>query len=286
MRAADFSRVANDERRAQDNDQQAWVDRDFSSFVRGEAFMATFARPDADYGGALINPASNPWTTLAGRLTLAVALGLGLLVACVGAIAFSVLSNSEEREFISRSLATTQAIRGFSDATADHEVLRSTLSGLVSAGHVMDAQLLPVEDRASSAVEMGDGTDGAFRAVTVTIGGDGGLLVLDFDEAPTRARIESIREAVVLGALFFLLAGVTASAWLGGSLGRSLGRITGLARRLARSETTLREAGTSSIAELRELESALYEMHAEVEEARYFIRAERSGRPVIGSLDA
>ncbi|HSJ78027.1 MAG TPA: diguanylate cyclase, partial [Erythrobacter sp.] len=242
------------------------VDRSFHP-VCGNAFVGSPVCADPDLGNVVIRASTNPLATLAGRLTVAVAVGLGLLIACVGAIFVDVFSDGEQREFISRSLSTTLSIRSIADTTADREVLRSALTRLVSEGHVMDAQLLPLDHRASSATEMGEGVGGGFRAVVVTEGGGGGLLVLDFDEAPTRARIQDITDAATVGALILLLAGVAAAAWLGGSLGRTLGRVAGLARRLARSETTLREAGMSSIAEFKELESALYEMRAEVEEA-------------------
>ncbi|MBA2239119.1 MAG: EAL domain-containing protein [Lysobacter sp.] len=200
-------------------------------------------------------------------MTLTVALGLGVLVAVLGMLAVGLLSDRQERDFIEGSLATTQAIKTLADANADPDTLRALLSRLVSTGQVMQAQLLPLEHSASSASAMGQGSAGGFRTVAVTAGGGGGLLVLDFDESAAHARIESGREAVVLGALFLLLAGMAAAAWVGVAFGRSLGGIAEFARRLARNESAQRAPDSSSIAEMRELESALYAMRAEVEEA-------------------
>ncbi|MDQ3287572.1 MAG: EAL domain-containing protein [Pseudomonadota bacterium] len=209
---------------------------------------------------------TSPWSTLAGRLILTVAAGLGVLVTVLGAVAIGLLSERQERDFVEGSLATAQAIQTLADATADPDDLRDTLSRLESTGQVVDAQLLPLDHSASPASGIGQGGASGFRTVAVTSGGGGGLLVFDFDESTAMERIAATREAVVLGALFLLLAGVATAGWVGVRFGRSLGGIAEFARRLARNEAAQRAPDSSSIAEMRELEAALYAMRAEVEE--------------------
>ena len=215
----------------------------------------------------LKTPGVNPLATLVGRLTLGVTVGMGLLVAVVAALAIHVLSDLQEDDLVSRSQATTRSIQSFADATADAGDLQSLLSQLVTEGHVVRAGLLPPGHTEPPDPGMGRGGDTVFHTTAVTTGGNGGVLVLGFDEVPTAARIASIRLAVMLGALFVLLACIGASAWFSIALSRSLRSVAELARRLARNEDTKIEVGSNWIGEIRALESALHGMRGEVEQA-------------------
>ena len=211
--------------------------------------------------------AVNPLTSLVGRLALGVALGLGLLVACVGALALHVLADRDREQFIAQSLATTQAVGMIADATSDSVALRSLLSRLVSEGHVAGAEVLAAGTLVSPESGMGQGADTRFRTMVATTAGEGGVLVLEFDEAPTAGRIAALRRAVILAASVVLLVGVAASAWFASALSGSLRGVAELARRLARNEVTAGHSGSNWIGEIRALEIALYEMRGEVEHA-------------------
>jgi len=211
--------------------------------------------------------AVNPLTSLVGRVALGVALGLGLLVACVGALALHVLADRDREQFIAQSLATTRAVGMFADATSDSVALRSLLSRLVSEGQVAGAEVLAAGTLVSSESGMGLGADTRFRTMVATTAGEGGVLVLEFDEAPTVGRIAALRRAVILAASVVLLLGVAASAWFASALSGSLRGVAELARRLARNEVTAGNWGSNWIGEIRALEIALYEMRGEVEHA-------------------
>ena len=217
--------------------------------------------------GPLKVSAVNPLTSLVGRLALGVALCLGLLVACVGVVTLHVLSDHERQEFVAQSLATTQAVRIFADATSDSAALRSLLARMVSEGQVVRAELLPAGDLAVQEAGMGQGSDAVFRTVVVTTAGDGGVLALEFDEVPAAERIATLRRAIMVVALLVLLVGVAASAWFASALSGSLRGVAELARRLARNEAIENDAGSNWIGEIRALEVALYEMRGEVEHA-------------------
>lgn len=207
--------------------------------------------------------------SLFGRLSLGLVVIQGLLIPLFGYWALSGLARTQTDDFINQSLAKTLVIGTLADSSPDSAALHRALDDLVLTGHAVSAIALPPEARPLTDEAFTDASDPGnpvYRTVVRTDGGGGATLVIDYDKTPTIERIATMERSGRWLGLLLLLSSVTATAVFGFSLTRSLNRLISLARRLGRNDFDGAPAVSSSLTEVRTLESALLDMRGEIEQ--------------------